>query len=85
MSENYELARRMYMELGVDTESALQKLQTIPVSIHCWQIDDLSGFEEPERGLSGGIAAIGNAPGVVSVTGVGTRSKEVGSPCDLLK
>ena len=63
MSEYYELARRMYMELGVDTESALQKLQAIPVSIHCWQIDDLSGFEEPERGLSGGIAAIGNAPG----------------------
>ena len=59
----YEIAREMYREIGVDTEAALQKLAQIPVSVHCWQIDDLSGFEQPERGLSGGIAALGNAPG----------------------
>ena len=63
MNQNYAVAREIYQEKGVDTEAALQKLQEIPVSIHCWQIDDLSGFEKPDSKLSGGIAAIGNAPG----------------------
>lgn len=63
MNQNYAVAREIYQEKGVDTEAVLQKLQEIPVSIHCWQIDDLSGFEKPDSNLSGGIAAIGNAPG----------------------
>ena len=63
MSVAYETARKIYQEIGIDTEEVLKKVQEIPVSVHCWQIDDLSGFEAPERGLSGGIAAMGDAPG----------------------
>jgi len=63
MGVGYKIAHQMYMDIGVDTEKVLQAVQNIPVSIHCWQIDDLSGFENPDRGLSGGIAAMGNAPG----------------------
>lgn len=63
MSKQYEMAKEIYAELGVDTEAALEKAASVPVSVHCWQIDDLSGFEAPKRGLSGGIAAMGNAPG----------------------
>lgn len=63
MDNRYLLAKEMYADYGVDTEEALKKLQAIPVSIHCWQLDDLSGFENPDRGLSGGIAATGNAAG----------------------
>lgn len=63
MAKAYDIARQIYADIGVDTEKVLQQLAQIPVSVHCWQIDDLSGFEEPERGLSGGIAAIGSAPG----------------------
>lgn len=61
--QRYEIAREIYAEIGVDTEEALRILKEIPVSIHCWQIDDLAGFENPERGLSGGIQTTGNAPG----------------------
>ena len=63
MCSQYEVARSMYQQIGVDTEAVLGRLQDIPVSVHCWQIDDLSGFESPDRGLSGGIAALGNATG----------------------
>ena len=59
----YDLAREKYLEIGVDTEKALNKLAGIPVSIHCWELDDLSGFEYPDRGLDGGIAVFGAAPG----------------------
>lgn len=63
VEKNYRIAKDIYGETGVDTEQALEMLEEIPVSIHCWQIDDLSGFENPQRGLSGGIQATGNAPG----------------------
>jgi L-rhamnose isomerase len=59
----YELAKERYAELGVDTGAALQKLAQIAISLHCWQGDDVGGFEDPERGLSGGIMATGNYPG----------------------
>lgn len=59
----YELARERYASLGVDTEQALAKLSNISISLHCWQGDDVSGFEDPDRGLSGGILATGNYPG----------------------
>ena len=61
--QNYNHARELYAGYGVDTELALERLDKVPVSINCWQLDDLSGFEDPERGLSGGIAAFGSAPG----------------------
>ncbi len=59
----YRLARERYAALGVDTEQALKALAGIPISLHCWQGDDVSGFENPEGELGGGIAATGNYPG----------------------
>ena len=59
----YELARERYAALGVDTEAALVALRGIPISLHCWQGDDVGGFES-EAGLTGGgIQATGNYPG----------------------
>ena len=59
----YELARERYALLGVDTDAALAHLVHIPLSLHCWQGDDVGGFENPEGELGGGIAATGNYPG----------------------
>ncbi len=60
----YELAREKYAQLGVDTEKALEQLQKLSISLHCWQADDVAGFEHPGEGLSGGgIQATGNYPG----------------------
>lgn len=59
----YQLAKDRYAETGVDSELALKTLSTIPISLHCWQGDDVGGFEDPDRGLSGGIMATGNYPG----------------------
>ena len=59
----YEIAREHYAALGVDTEAALSQLETIPISLHCWQGDDVGGFENPGGELTGGIAATGNYPG----------------------
>jgi L-rhamnose isomerase len=59
----YAVAKERYAALGVDTEEALAKLAGISISLHCWQGDDVLGFEDPERGLSGGIMTTGNYPG----------------------
>src|SRR5688572_10835997 len=59
----YQLAKERYAALGVNTEAALKTLRTIAISLHCWQGDDVGGFEDPNRGLSGGIMATGNYPG----------------------
>lgn len=59
----YEIAKERYDGIGVDTEAAMKRLEKIPVSIHCWQGDDVGGFENPDTGLSGGIQATGNYPG----------------------
>jgi L-rhamnose isomerase len=59
----YSLARERYAELGVDTDRALEVLAHIPLSLHCWQGDDVGGFESPDAELTGGIAATGNYPG----------------------
>ena len=59
----YALAQERYAALGVDTESALRKLETVSLSLHCWQGDDVGGFENPRGELTGGIAATGNYPG----------------------
>jgi len=58
----YQLAKERYAELGVDTDKAMAALKRIPVSLHCWQGDDVGGFESA-MGLSGGIQATGNYPG----------------------
>src|SRR4249920_3252173 len=59
----YALARQQYADLGVDTEAALRRLATVSISLHCWQGDDVAGFENPDGPLGGGIAATGNYPG----------------------
>ena len=62
MSTYYEIARERYEKLGVDTENAMKILQGIPISVHCWQGDDVAGFENVGE-LSGGIQVTGNYPG----------------------
>lgn len=59
----YEIAREEYAAIGVDTEKALEILSKTPISLHCWQADDVSGFERLSTTLSGGIQATGNYPG----------------------
>lgn len=59
----YALAQERYAALGVDTDQALARLGQISLSLHCWQGDDVAGFESPSGELSGGIAATGNYPG----------------------
>jgi len=60
----YEQARQRYAELGVDTEAAMKRLSSTAISLHCWQGDDVGGFEKTEEGLSGGgIMATGAYPG----------------------
>ncbi len=60
----YALAREQYAELGVDTDAAIQKMNDVVISLHCWQTDDVGGFETPDAALSGGgIQATGNYPG----------------------
>ena len=62
MSTMYELAKAKYASIGVDTEAAIAKLQTIPVALHCWQGDDVIGFDH-DGPLTGGIQTTGNYPG----------------------
>src|SRR6478672_1901219 len=59
----YRLAHDRYAELGVDTDAALKRLSSISISLHCWQGDDVGGFEVGATELGGGIAATGNYPG----------------------
>lgn len=59
----FAFARERYAALGVNTDTVLRKLAQIPITLHCWQGDDVGGFENPNRGLSGGIMATGNYPG----------------------
>ena len=63
MSKHYETAREIYASWGVDTEEAIRRMDEIPLSINCWQLDDLTGFEDFDAQLTGGIQATGNAPG----------------------
>ncbi|HMD79718.1 MAG TPA: L-rhamnose isomerase, partial [Anaerolineales bacterium] len=63
IEQAYALARDRYSALGVSTEQALSQLANISLSLHCWQGDDVGGFENPGGDLTGGIAATGNYPG----------------------
>ena len=53
----YLLARQRYADLGVDTDAAMKRLSTVSVSLHCWQGDDVRGFEQLDGALGGGLAA----------------------------
>ncbi len=63
LGDAYALAKERYALLGVDTDRALAQPGHIALSLHCWQGDDVAGFESPEGELTGGIAATGNYPG----------------------
>lgn len=61
---SYEEAKRTYAAMGIDTDAAIAKLKTVPVSLHCWQGDDVRGFDtDPSKPLTGGIQTTGNYPG----------------------
>mgnify|MGYP003292353270 CR=1 FL=1 len=62
VNQAYELAKERYAALGIDTEAALEQLQNFHLSMHCWQADDVAGFES-DGDLTGGIQATGNYPG----------------------
>lgn len=62
VQERYAAAKEEYAKIGVDTDAAIAKLKTIPVSLHCWQGDDVIGFD-PDGPLTGGIQTTGNYPG----------------------
>lgn len=59
----YEIAKERYAAIGVDTDKALDALQKVQLSLHCWQADDVTGFENLGGSLSGGIQTTGNYPG----------------------
>jgi L-rhamnose isomerase len=59
----YEIARERYAALGVDTQAVLKRLESLHISLHCWQGDDVRGFENPGGELTGGMATTGNYPG----------------------
>lgn len=63
VNKSYEIAKERYAAIGVDTEQALEALQQISLSLHCWQADDVTGFENPDGELTGGIQSTGNYPG----------------------
>ena len=63
IEEAYRIARERYAAVGVDTDEALEKLQRVSLSLHCWQADDVTGFENRGGELTGGIQTTGNYPG----------------------
>lgn len=63
LKKAYEDAKAQYASLGVDVDKAVEKLNNLSISIHCWQADDVLGFENPDGELTGGIQATGNFPG----------------------
>jgi L-rhamnose isomerase len=70
VEERYRLAAEQYAELGVDAEAALKALAAVSLSVHCWQGDDVAGFETAASGtLGGGLAATGNYPGKARTVG----------------
>ena len=62
-SQAYQIAKARYAEMGVDTEKVLEQMQNFHLSLHCWQSDDVHGFEVQAGALRGGIQSTGNYPG----------------------
>lgn len=63
VEKGYGLAKEYYAQYGIDIDKAIEICDKTPISLHCWQGDDVSGFEKKDGGLSGGIQATGNYPG----------------------
>ena len=62
INKAYEIAKERYAALGLDVEKVMEQLQKVSISMHCWQADDVQGFESAGS-LTGGIQATGNYPG----------------------
>ena len=60
---SYQEARAKYAKLGIDTEAVLNRIRSVPIALHCWQGDDVIGFDQENGSLSGGIQTTGNYPG----------------------
>lgn len=63
IKKGYEIAKEIYAQYGIDVDKAIEICDKTPISIHCWQGDDVSGFEQTVGELTGGIQATGNYPG----------------------
>ena len=63
VEQAYELAKQRYAAIGVDTDKVLEQMQNFHISMHCWQADDVAGFENQGGSLTGGIQVNGNYPG----------------------
>ena len=63
IKQAYEVAKQRYAEIGIDTEAVLKQLQDFHLSMHCWQADDVHGFEVQAGAMSGGIQSTGDFPG----------------------
>jgi L-rhamnose isomerase len=63
IKQAFEYAKARYADLDIDVEKAIEQLNKLPISLHCWQADDVSGFENGDGELTGGIQATGNYPG----------------------
>lgn len=63
IEQNYLLAKEMYASISVDTDKVIDILKKTPISVNCWQLDDVTGFEKSNQQLTGGIAATGSYPG----------------------
>lgn len=63
IQKSFDLAVEQYAAIGVDVNKALEQLDKLPISLHCWQADDVTGFENKDGNLTGGIQATGNYPG----------------------
>ena len=57
---SYLEAKEKYAKLGIDTDAAIQRLKTVPVALHCWQGDDVGGFDQKEKALTGCIQTTAN-------------------------
>ncbi len=63
IEQAYELAARRYSAIGIETAAVLDQLASIAISLHCWQGDDVGGFENAGEEIGGGLAVTGNYPG----------------------
>ena len=63
IKKSYEIAKERYAKIGIDTDKVLEQLQDFHLSMHCWQADDVKGFEVQAGAMSGGIQSTGDFPG----------------------
>jgi L-rhamnose isomerase len=68
IEQAYKIAKEQYAEIGVDVDQAIAQLAKIPISLHCWQGDDVGGFENAGGDIGGGLAVTGNYPGKARTT-----------------